>query len=202
MANRREGVAVSREGAVRSFRADVGALRRRPGSRREVHLEGVIPELGVTGSHVPEGGLVKFDGLLESVSGGVLVTATVSAPFEGECRRCLDVARGTLEGQVVELLTDIADPDTGYLVDGDSLDLRDMAHDACILELPLAPLCDEACLGLCPVCGANRNVEPCSCGPATDPRWAALAELAGPEVSEWADLPAGRSRRAPGEKTP
>ena len=193
---------MSRADAARSFVVDVAALRRRPGSRRSILLEGEIPELAVTGSHVPEGSTVSLEGVVESVSGGVLVTGTVSAPFEGECRRCLEVARGRLESKVVELLTDEADPDTGYLVDGDTLDLRDVAHDACILELPLAPLCDEACLGLCPACGANRNTEPCSCGPTTDPRWAALAELGDSEVSERADLPAGRHRRAPGEKTP
>ena len=46
-----------------------------------------------------------------------------------------------------------------------------------LLELPLAPLCSEDCQGLCPVCGANRNTEPCDCAPVADPRWAALDAL-------------------------
>ena len=52
---------------------------------------------------------------------------------------------------------------TTYPLPGDELDLEPLAHDACILELPLAPLCGEDCLGLCPECGVNRNLEPCSC---------------------------------------
>jgi uncharacterized protein len=40
------------------------------------------------------------------------------------------------------------------------------------------PLCDEACLGLCPSCGANRNDDPCHCGSESrDPRWDALRAL-------------------------
>jgi uncharacterized protein len=159
------------------FRVEVSALRRHPGERRELHCAGEIDELFVTASRVPEGSTVRIDGVLESVSGGIVVSATVTAPFEGECRRCLDTARGELRAEVVELITDEPDPDTGYVLEGDVLDVRGMAHDACILELPPAPLCREGCLGLCPVCGKNRNLEQCSCEPPTDRRWAALAGL-------------------------
>ena len=27
-----------------------------------------------------------------------------------------------------------------------------------VLAIPINPLCDEACRGLCPVCGGNRNL--------------------------------------------
>jgi len=68
----------------------------------------------------------------------------------------------------------------------DWLDLEPLAHDACILELPLAPLCGPDCLGLCPECGANRNHETCTCTEKTDPRWAGLAGLGAFEaIPEW-----------------
>ncbi len=200
--DREQNSAMSGHDSRGPFVVDVATLRRRPGSRREVRVEGEIPELFVTASRVPEGASVVVDGVLESVSGGLLVTAKVSAPYEGQCRRCLEVALGRVEAQVVELVGDEPDPDTGYVLDGDKLDLRDIAHDACILELPIAPLCREECLGLCPKCGANRNTEHCSCVLSADPRWAALAELGDPDVSERADLPAGCPTGAPGEKTP
>jgi uncharacterized protein len=138
----------------------------------------VIPELFVTASRVPDGAPVRIEGVLESAhGGGVLVTADISAPFVGECRRCLGEARGVIKAQVVELITDEPDPDTGYFVDGDTLDLLTLAHDACILELPLAPLCREGCAGLCPVCGTNLNLEKCSCTLPADSRWAGLTQL-------------------------
>lgn len=46
------------------------------------------------------------------------------------------------------------------------------------LALPVKPLCKDTCLGLCPVCGANRNSNGCSCERAEgDPRLAPLRGL-------------------------
>jgi uncharacterized protein len=50
-----------------------------------------------------------------------------------------------------------------------------------LLDLPLAPLCSEECLGLCPRCGQNWNLSSCACPPEGDPRWSALDALRGPE---------------------
>lgn len=65
-----------------------------------------------------------------------------------------------------------------YPLAGDLLDLEPAVRDAVVLELPPAPLCDPACAGLCPSCGADRNETACGCPPvAPDPRWDALREL-------------------------
>lgn len=48
-----------------------------------------------------------------------------------------------------------------------------------LLSIPMKPLCDEECPGLCPVCGAMAGSEQCAC-PAednTDPRWDKLKDL-------------------------
>ncbi|MCQ5072305.1 YceD family protein, partial [Adlercreutzia sp. DFI.6.23] len=34
---------------------------------------------------------------------------------------------------------------------------------ALLLEVPLVPLCDDDCKGLCPQCGANLDEGPCGC---------------------------------------
>jgi uncharacterized protein len=46
--------------------------------------------------------------------------------------------------------------------DGRKLDLGEAAREVLLLELPMAPYCRDDCRGLCPVCGADRNVETCS----------------------------------------
>jgi len=154
--------------------------------RRRLHVVGPIPELAVTDSRVPEGSDVDVDVVLESMLGGVVVAGTVSAVWEGECRRCLEPANGRLVAQVREIFSDDPEPELGYALTPDWLDLEPLAHDACILELPLAPLCGLDCLGLCPGCGANRNYETCTCTEKTDPRWAALAGLGANEAEpEW-----------------
>jgi uncharacterized protein len=164
----------------------VAVLRKHPGTQKRVKITGSIPELEVSDSRVPPDSNVEVDVLLESVLGGMVVSGTVSGHWEGECRRCLETATGTLSAQVRELYSDDADPELGYPMTADWLDLEPLAHDACILELPLALLCGPDCLGLCPECGANRNHETCTCSDKTDPRWAALSGLGAPQaIPEW-----------------
>ena len=43
------------------------------------------------------------------------------------------------------------------------LDMESLVVAAIVFELPLVPLCDEDCKGLCPTCGANLNEGPCGC---------------------------------------
>jgi uncharacterized protein len=76
-----------------------------------------------------------------------------------------------------EHLDDTDEAET-YPLAGDTLDLAPMARDAVLLELPLAPLCREDCVGLCPTCGADRNEQPCDCDQLlANPAWAALDSL-------------------------
>jgi uncharacterized protein len=67
--------------------------------------------------------------------------------------------------------------EVGRIVD-DYIDLEQAIVDAVGLELPLAPLCGDDCLGLCPECGvALATAEPDHHHDAIDPRFAKLAEL-------------------------
>ena len=165
------------------FLVNVAPLRRSVGSRRHEQRRGRLAGLEVTGSRVPDGADVVVDVLLESVHNAILARGTVSTSWEAECRRCLGPARGELTVEVQELYEEAAHSDDGaedtYPLPGDQLDLEPLARDAVLLELPLAPLCTEACLGLCPTCGANRNEQTCSCEAPRDERWAALEVLRG-----------------------
>lgn len=136
-----------------------------------------LADLVVTGSAVPQGADVTVDVTLEAIAGGVSVVGTVTAPWAGDCRRCLQPAGGELRVAVRELFAPGGDGDDAYPLAGDEIDLAPVARDAILLELPVAPLCRPACLGLCPECGANRNIEPCGAHERTDPRWAALDVL-------------------------
>jgi uncharacterized protein len=56
--------------------------------------------------------------------------------------------------------------------------LRYLALEQIQLSIPMKPLCDENCLGLCPQCGVNLSRESCSCGESiVDERWGALKEF-------------------------
>jgi uncharacterized protein len=41
--------------------------------------------------------------------------------------------------------------------------LSEVACEQIFLEIPIQPLCQEGCKGLCPVCGVDRNLSSCTC---------------------------------------
>jgi len=74
---------------------------------------------------------------------------------------------------------DREDLDISFLL-GEELDLKELAAEQTLLAMPMRILCRPNCAGLCPRCGANLNqVDDCGCKPEIDPRWEALADLAG-----------------------
>ena len=166
--------------ATSPFVVFVGQLLRVPGDRRRELRRGPLSGLVVTGSQVPEGAEVTVEVVLDAVPSAVVATGTVSAPWEGQCRRCLATATGTVSVDVREVFEEDFDPDQTYPLRRDQLDLEPLARDAVLLELPLAPLCRDDCAGICATCGTDRNVAPCNCDTAPkDPRWAALDALGG-----------------------
>lgn len=79
----------------------------------------------------------------------------------------------TEENEEVEI-TDEEELDVEFYSER-TIPLRDLALEQIQLSIPMKPLCDESCLGLCPQCGANRSREKCSCeASVVDERWDAL----------------------------
>ena len=143
---------------------------------------------------MPAGGDLDLDLRLESVMEGVLVSGQVTATVTGECSRCLEPVSEELqvrlqelyayEGKGAEAAGD--DDEDESRMEGDFLDLEPALRDAVVLALPLTPLCDEDCSGLCVDCGERLDDLPEDhTHDATDPRWAALRGLTDhPAVSE------------------
>lgn len=61
---------------------------------------------------------------------------------------------------------------------GDDIDLVPMLREQVILAEPMHPLCREECLGICPVCGRDRNLAPCDCKEASEGNLAERIRLA------------------------
>ena len=144
---------------------------------------------------------LELDLRVESVSEGVLVTGTLTAPTSGECSRCLTPFSGRVEVGLTELfaypdsITDATteEDEVGRVV-GDFVDLEQPIIDAVGLELPFSPVCRTDCPGLCPQCGVPlATAEPGHHHDEIDPRWAKLAAMLpparrrGPGVNELLD---------------
>ena len=137
--------------------------------------------MGIEMISVPVGSTLGLDLRLESVMEGVLVTGAVEARVTGDCVRCLGPVDDTLDVDLLQLYvyegSEVDDDDVSRLQD-DLLDLEPLVRDTVVLALPLNPVCQPDCPGLCPRCGARLADEPGhSHAEASDPRWAALRRL-------------------------
>lgn len=166
------------------LRVSVTEIRRHLGSRIPVHgsvvAEGLtLPDVGVG---VTDGTEVTFDGELESISEGVVLTGEATVPWVGECRRCLTDVDGVSSVDMREIYeVHPTDGETWALVN-DEVDLGPLLRDAALLALPLAPLCGDDCLGPAPdafpaIVGDDAAADADVDQPVRDPRWAALDGL-------------------------
>jgi DUF177 domain-containing protein len=74
---------------------------------------------------------------------------------------------------------EVADDDVSMTFYRDEhIDLNELLREQFYLALPMKPLCKVDCKGICPQCGANRNLTACDCNPHwEDPRMAGLKTL-------------------------
>ncbi len=169
---------MTRPARTRPFVVEVGAVRRRPGSRLAVQRAAELDGLRVVDAAVPAGAEVTVDVEAQGVPDGVVVTGTIGARWEGACRRCLRPVEGLVAARVTEVFDPHPVEGETYPLEGDQIDLEPLARQTVLLELPLAPLCRPDCPGLCPRCGVDRNEVDCGCDlTVRDERWAALDEL-------------------------
>lgn len=155
---------------------------------------------------------VVVRGDLTPMVGQFLFQGTVEATFVHPCDRCLEDARFPVSLPVVWTFEEGAAPEGGHAMvpdaeemaedeveacgvftfDGMVIDLARPVWDEVALAFPVKFVCREDCLGLCPACGANRNLERCACetapaeeSPASNSGFAGLKDM-------FPDLPDGR----------
>lgn len=103
--------------------------------------------------------------------------ANDSEPARAGKRQAPSTGATAADAEDKELGVELTDDDLDlYGYDGEEIDLTPLFRDQIVLAVPFAPLCSEDCKGLCPQCGADRNLETCDCKPPVDPRWAALQQ--------------------------
>jgi uncharacterized protein len=132
----------------------------------------------------------KVSGNIHHEGERVKVNGRVTGRIQLECDRCLkpiEVAvdsrfkleyvtakeyEALQEGDLSEEQLDLA------TFDGETIDVDALVTEELLLATPDHLVCDEACKGMCVVCGVNKNVANCTCETEeTDPRWAGLKDL-------------------------
>jgi uncharacterized protein len=127
---------------------------------------------------------------IEKVDAEIVVKGDMTAEITLQCSRCLnEFSRTTsvpvdvvyhpveeLKGKDYrEITSEELDSD---FYSGEELDLLELLKEQVVLNIPMKPLCTDACKGICPECGADLNIETCSCSIRNiDPRFEGLRKL-------------------------
>lgn len=172
---------------------------------REYFLEITDHEpMGFDVISIPDYEAIDLELRLEAVADGILISGTVAAEAIGECTRCLDPVEISIDEKFQELFLyevdyrqksqkkksirkeeDLLDEESDLVkfMDGELVDLEPCVRDAIILNLPINPLCEPDCLGLCPECGIKWTLLPADHAHArADIRWAGLEGWKSPQA--------------------
>ncbi len=169
---------------------DIREILDAPGLSISVDVDHVVAELVLGDEVFSVPSPVRVHATVTNAGTGFVVTGRVSAEVTTMCSRCLCDFTLELVGELEGLWTregDSADEDTVDSVsDMGTIDLAQPVMTALLVEAPFAPVHDEMCAGLCPGCGADLNVEPCTCSEVPDDAhpFSCLASLLEPSDDE------------------
>ena len=150
-----------------------------PGKRLDFQFELDLSDMEFSGRY-PISRPVAVSGEVRNTAGILELTLNARSTLDAVCDRCgkafvqeKDVLFACM---LAEELQNEENDEIVLLEDG-MVDTGDLARTAFILDMDTKTLCSEDCKGLCPRCGADLNLGPCSCKKETDPRLAVLAKL-------------------------
>ena len=121
---------------------------------------------------------IAVRGNLSKAGDAVTLTGRLTARLVLPCSRCakdftfplhLKLATQFLPAKEASLRTpdeaseDATEGDDPHFYHGQSVVLDDFVREEVILAVPMQPLCDRDCKGLCPRCGQDLNVVACNC---------------------------------------
>ena len=161
------------------MRLDLKNIIHVPEASKSFQFQMDLSELEFYGKHLITRP-VQVEGSVTNHAGALVLEGTASSLLDLVCDRC---GKEYSREKVVELDCLLAaeledeEHDEIYLLDGNEVDLDEVAGTAFILAMDTKNLCSDNCKGLCAKCGADLNNGPCGCRPEVDPRLAALAQL-------------------------
>ena len=150
-----------------------------PGKRMDFQFSVDLSDLEFAGRY-PVTQPVEVTGQVRNTADVLELELTARTTLDAVCDRCGKAFPQEKEVTYQCLLAEELqneDNDEIVLLEDGQADVGDLARTAFILGMDSKTLCSEDCKGLCPRCGADLNLGPCSCKKEVDPRLAVLAKL-------------------------
>lgn len=119
---------------------------------------------------------IAYELTVSKMGENVRVSGPVQSTLRLSCDRCLeafpfpvsgylDIELAPKGGEETPAELELRNEDLNlYVYEGDELELDPYVFEEVMLAVPIKALCDDACKGICPVCGKNQNTETCECG--------------------------------------
>ena len=158
---------------------DVRPILHTPGKRLDFQFQLDLSDLEFDGRR-PISRPVAVKGEIRNTADLLELSLTAETTLDAVCDRCGKEFRQKKEAVYRCMLAEElqnGESDEIVLLEDGKADAGDLARTAFILGMDSKTLCSEDCKGLCPRCGADWNLGPCSCKKEPDPRLAALAKL-------------------------
>ena len=158
---------------------DVKPILRTPGKQLEFNFVLDLSDVDFAGRY-PVSRPVEVEGRVRNSADILTLTMEMRSTLDAVCDRCGKEFQQEKEIPFTCILAEEVeneDNDEIVLLEDGEVDLGDLARTMFILGMDTKTLCSEDCKGLCPGCGADLNLGPCSCKKETDPRLAVLAKL-------------------------
>lgn len=150
-----------------------------PGKRMDFQFSMDLSDLEFAGRY-PVTQPVEVTGQVRNTADVLELELTARTTLDAVCDRCGKAFPQEKEVTYQCLLAEELqneDNDEIVLLEDGQADVGDLARTTFILGMDSKTLCSEDCKGLCPRCGADLNLGPCSCQKEVDPRLAVLAKL-------------------------
>ena len=150
-----------------------------PGKRLDFQFELDLSDMEFSGRY-PISRPVAVSGEVRNTAGILELSLNARSTLDAVCDRC---GKACVQEKDVPFACMLAEAlqneenDEIVLLEDGMVDTGDLARTAFILDMDTKTLCSEDCKGLCPRCGADLNLGPCSCKKEADPRLAVLAKL-------------------------
>lgn len=130
-------------------------------------------------------GEADFDVLISKVDKELVINLDIDYEYRKPCDRCLKEVINTDYVEYSGKLMNRVDEDAEFDLDSDivlmeqnKINICDLVNELVILSIPMKNLCEEECLGICPICGKDLNKEKCDCETESgDLRFSVLKDL-------------------------
>jgi uncharacterized protein len=168
-----------------AYRVSIRSLSESLAASMDVSGEITMPDIEMGAQPYRFETPASFELTITNAGAGIVASGTARVVVTTPCVRCLCDTSIPVEADVDGFYVLPGHDDEfseeqeiEYIADDSTIDVEPAVVQALVVELPFAPLHDEDCKGICPVCGADRNITECDCvTPGTPSPFDALKDL-------------------------